>query len=497
MAGRTVLAAVAVGGLAVGLMTAGSSTAADRPATRSAITITPATPRANYPHLIVTKRAARLAPGYLFTGPKIAVHRPGGAPVGPMIVDAHGRPVYFTNEPRGERAYDVRVQRYHGRRVLTYWLGTTGVNPGSGVGDDYIINQHYKVIRVVRGHGRGCQADQHEFLLTPGNSAIIECYEVTHADARSVGGAANQAVVDCVVQEINLATGKVVFEWHSLDHVPLGDSEKPVPAKAHKLWDYFHINSVTVDSDHNLIISSRHTWTVYKVDRHTGKVIWRLGGKRSSFTIGRGAAFSWQHDAEPIGNNGYRIFDNAWNHDRDTPKTHPVSRVLTIRLNLARHTATRLAKLIYPVGTLLAGSQGNSQALPGNHLLVGWGAANHISEFDARRNMRFDAHFRNRYDTYRAYKSRWVGTPDTGPALRVSAPGGVRQVDAAWNGASTVARWRVLGGPAPGKLHRVASTPWNGYDTAFRLSRWPAYLRLAAIDSHGNVIRRTGVRDIR
>lgn len=494
MLGRTLLAGIAVGGLAAGLMVVGPSAAAQDPAAQSALRVTSAPPISKYPHLKVTRRIGPLAAGLIFTGPRFPVARPAGAPVGPLITDDHGRPVYFMNLAQDLRATDVRVQRYNGQRVLTYWMGKVGANPGVGSGNDYILNQNYKLIRTIHGHGAGCQADLHEFLLTPGNSAIIVCYEVKHRNATAFGGAADQAIFDGVVQEINLATAKVVFEWHSLGHIKLAASHT-APAKnaPNTPWDYFHLNSVNIDTDHNLLISSRHTWTVYKVNRHTGRVIWELGGKYSNFAIGKGAAFSWQHDAEPLGENFYRIFDNAWNADPNTPPTHPQSRVLTIKLNLTTHTATGVGKLIYPASTLLAGYEGNAQQLPGNHLMVGWGAANRVTEFNAHRNMVFDSHFAKGYDTYRAYKSLWVGRPSTGPSEVISSPGGVKQADGIWNGASNVASWRVYGGPGPARLKEIASIRWNGYDTAFRLSNWPAYMRLAAIGPHGSILKRTGI----
>ena len=105
-------------------------------------------------------------------------------------------------------------------------------------------------------------------------------------DLSSVGGSTSGLVIDGVVQEIDIASGKVLFEWHSLDHVPLDESHQPVPASATTPYDYFHINAVSPDEDGNLLISSRHTWTVYKLDRHSGAVIWRLGGKNSDFALG-------------------------------------------------------------------------------------------------------------------------------------------------------------------------------------------------------------------
>src|SRR5215472_13604197 len=127
------------------------------------------------------------------------------------------------------------------------------------------------------------------------------------ADLTSIGGPANQTVIDGIVQEINIRTGKVLFQWDSADHVPYSASEVPLPASASTPWDWFHINAVHVARDGNLLVDARNTWATYKVSRSTGAIIWELGGKHSSFTLqaapgqtldSAGEIFAWQHDPE-------------------------------------------------------------------------------------------------------------------------------------------------------------------------------------------------------
>jgi hypothetical protein len=43
-------------------------------------------------------------------------------------------------------------------------------------------------------------------------------------------------VINGVVQEIDIATGKVLFQWNSEDHVPFSQSEQPLPASASTPW---------------------------------------------------------------------------------------------------------------------------------------------------------------------------------------------------------------------------------------------------------------------
>ena len=270
----------------------------------------------------------------------------------------------------------MRVQRYHGQPVLTYGVGHSTGGPGHSEGFDVILDRHYNQVATVNA-GNGLKADQHEFALTPQGTALITIYNQVPYDLSSVGGPVNGQVLDGVVQEIDVATGKVVFEWHSLDHVPLADSYQPLPASPSTPYDYFHVNSVNLDTDGNLLISARHTSTVYKVDHQTGSVIWRLGGKESTLAAGPGVKFAYQHNALPEGQNTVRIFDNESN---GVPVL-PHSRIIRVHIDPKAKTATLVSSVEHPDG-LSAGSQGNAQLLPNGDTFVGWGQLGRFSEFD-------------------------------------------------------------------------------------------------------------------
>ena len=206
---------------------------------------------------------------------------------GPEILDPNGNVVWFKPLPQGQEATDFRTQTYKGKPVLTWWQGT-GLG-GLAKGVDYIYNDHYQQIATVQA-GNGLSADGHEFLITPWNTALILAYTTAQADLTSIGGPANQTVIDGVVQEIDIKTGKVLFQWNSADHVPYSQSQQPLPASPSTPWDWFHVNAVKLDTDGNLLIDARDTWTSYKVDRHSGKIIWQLGGKASANNFNIAAA---------------------------------------------------------------------------------------------------------------------------------------------------------------------------------------------------------------
>jgi len=429
------------------------------------------------PSLAIQRRSSRDAPGYIFVAPK------GGGEQGPEIFDDRGRPVWFDPITGGNEADDFRVQSYHGQPVLTWWQGTGFGSLSHGT--DYVADSSYHVVATVNA-GNGLQADGHEFQLTPQGTALVTAYHLVPYDLSSVGGPANGEAIDGVVQEIDVATGQVLFEWHSLGHVPLTDSYQPVESP----YDYFHVNSVSLDSDGNLIISGRHTWTIYKVDRHSGQVIWRLGGRRSDFSLAPDAAFAWQHNALAAGSNTVRIFDNEGN---DAGRVMPSSRVIWIHLDLASRRAT-LTKAIPNPNGFAAASQGNAQGLDNGDTFVGWGDTGRLSEFGPQNGRLFDALLPGA-QTYRAYRFTWSGQPNTRPkaTARRAHRGRHRTitVHAIWNGATAVARWRVLADGSSKHLAAVRTARWNGLDTQIKIARVARAVEVVALDSSGKAISRS------
>ncbi len=376
---------------------AGAALAAAGPA----VAATPTAP----PPVTILSSTGHAAPGDIFITPTGDTSTYAN---GAEILDRHGNDVWFHAVPQGLTAADFRAQTYLGKPVLTFWQGT-GLG-GLASGTDYIYNDRYQQIATVNA-GNGLSADGHEFLITPWNTALILAYTTATANLTSIGGPADQTVINGVVQEIDIRTGRVLFQWNSEDHVPFGQSEQPLPASPSTPWDWFHINAVHIDSDGNLLIDARDTWTTYKVGRASGRIIWQLGGKDSSFRLraapgqsldNAGEIFAWQHDPEAIGHNEYTFFDNE---SAGTPE-FSVSRALTLRLDTRHRVATLIASDDQPEG-LVAASQGNAQTTPDGGLFVGWGALPYFSEFDPSGRLVFNAEFPTGVNTYRAYVLPW------------------------------------------------------------------------------------------
>jgi Arylsulfotransferase (ASST) len=363
-----------------------------------------ATPTAPPPVTILTS-TAHTAPGDIFVTPT------GDSDTyanGPEILDRRGAIVWFHPIPAGQTAADFRTQTFRGRPVLTFWQGT-GLG-GLATGTDYIYNDHYQPVATVNA-GNGLSADGHEFLITPQNTALILAYTTATANLTSIGGPANQTVINGVVQEIDIRTGRVLFQWNSADHVPYSQSEQPLPASPSTPWDWFHINAVHFDTDGNLLVDARDTWTAYKVNRFTGRIIWQLGGKASSFALragpgqsldNAGEIFTWQHDPEAVGHDEYTFLDNE---SAGTPE-FSVTRAVTVKLDERSRVATLVASDNQPEG-LVAPSQGNAQTTPNGDILTGWGALPYVSEFDRAGRLVWNAQFPTGVNTYRAYVLPW------------------------------------------------------------------------------------------
>ncbi len=178
--------------------------------------------------------------------------------------------------------------------------------------------------------------------------------------------------------------------------MPYSESEQPLPASASDPWDWFHMNAVKLDTNGNLLIDARDTWTTYEVSKKTGKVRWQLGGKDSSFKLAAvkgqsldnaGEIFAWQHDPEAHGDGTYTLFDDeaagTANTGDDTLVDLSYSRAVTVKLDFRSHVATLVSANAQPEGDS-APSQGNVQVQSGGGEFVGWGSCR-TSRSTARR----------------------------------------------------------------------------------------------------------------
>jgi hypothetical protein len=424
------------------------------------------------PVIRIETRAHGTAPGLIFLAPKMVV-----AQAGPMIVDNAGQVVWFHPlETKG--VADFKVQHYQGKPVLTWWRGRAPMGVGSGYYTIY-DSSYRQIAKVTAGHG--LTGDIHEFVITPRDTALFTVYQQKHVDLSRFGGPKQGRIFDGIVQELDIKTGRVLLEWHSYPQVGLNESYVPAPkaAKGSKAppWDYIHLNSIDLEPNGNLLVSARNTHSVYELNRE-GKILWRLGGKRSDFKLGPGTQFAWQHDARRRDDSTITLFDNG-----AAPPVEKFTRVLVLHLDTAHKRVSLARSYAHPKHLLV----------PDGHIFVGWGALPYYSEFDAEGHVLLDAYFGHGKpplkdaDSYRAFRFVWHGKPETPPALAVTG----RAAYVSWNGATDVARWRLLAGEANDDLTVVRTVPKRGFETAIQLppkGRLSRYVAVEAIGRDGRVL---------
>jgi len=455
----------------------------------SAPTLTPSTVR------ITTPAQPGATPGDLFLAP----YQGKGTP-GPMIAEQDGALVWFHPLPAGESSTNFQVQRYDGQPVLTWWQGRI-LEVGFGQGEDVIANSSYQPIAYVRA-GNGYHADLHEIRLTPEGTAWIDAFDPIRMNLSAMHGSSNAIVNDSVVQEVDIKTGLVMWEWHALGHIALSESHNPMPSSGNSPWDYVHINSISpgpasqseavgADQPGDVLLSSRNTWTLYDVNMRTGAFVWRLGDRDSSFKLGPGTRTYWQHDAEWQPGGLISVFDNG----SDPPKEKQ-SRGLLLDPNTATHTVTLVKQFVNPTKTLLASSQGNllnlsSAGNTAGNWMMGYGGLPNFTEHGPSGEVLLDGTLGKNVQDFRTYLAPWSGHPTTSPALAVQTAGGRLTVAASWNGASEVASWQVLAGASATALAPVATARRSGFQTSIPLGSAPAYVAVQALNAAGATIGRS------
>ncbi|MFZ2113674.1 MAG: arylsulfotransferase family protein [Solirubrobacteraceae bacterium] len=420
-------------------------------------------------------------------GDILTTNGPGPGQYGPLIYTPQGRLVWFDRLPGGETAEDLNVQSYEGRRDLTFWHGKV-LSLGFGQGEDVVMNSHYQTVARVPG-GNGLQADLHDFQIAPHGISYTTAFNAIRCNLSSVDGAGDGVILDTAVQEIDMKTGLVRWEWHSVDHVGAAESETPAPKSATP-WDWFHVNSIDVEGGDahrsgNIFISARSTWAGYQLEGGSGKILWRLGGLKSSFKMGPGTETAWQHDGRILSSGEVTFFDDGSN-----PPIHQQSRGLRIALDFATHEAHLIEAYTHPDPPLLTPSQGNMQTLADGNAVVGYGGVPAISEFAPGGTVLFDAHLPFDMSFYRAFRFPWSGRPSTPPTVlaNLNNTGEEIIVHTSWNGATEAASWRVLAGQRPGSLTARTTIRASDFESSTILPKKYAYAAVQALDATGNVL---------
>lgn len=244
------------------------------------------------------------------------------------------------------------------------------------------------------------------------------------------------------------------------------------------------------------IVSARYTSTIYKISGQDGSILWRLGGKKSSFTL-ENFNFSSQHDARAINSSDkvtiLTLFNNAESEIGASATTSSAMMVA-----LFTEPGAMIARLVRSWDRPDGGqsfARGNFQLLENGNAFVCWSNQAYISEHSSNGDCLLEA----RVDipevaTYRAYKFNYTAQPSESPALRTllySSGAHVTAIHhASWNGATEVKLWRFFGSMAEDSVsqHELGSRPKDGFETLFMSSTDVRFVQTVALDSDGKVL---------
>lgn len=412
----------------------------------------------DFPGYTINTPASADNQGYYFIAPFRIDNQPSNYL---LMLDNNGEPVYYQNLPAGQTAFDFKKQP---NGYLSYF--DTDINGFK------VLNSSYQVVSTYTAKD-GYGADIHEFQLLPNNHGVFLAYDTKTVDmSQQVSGGDPQAqVIGLIIQELD-GSGNVVFEWRSWDHFQITDADNHIDLIAHTI-DYVHGNAIQLDWDGNYLISSRHLDEITKIDRRTGAVIWRLGGKNNQFTftnvdLSSQYAFSFQHDIRRLPNGNITIFDNRNNL---TPLFSSAEEYL---LNEDTKTITRVWEYQSTTPDTYSFAMGSNQRLNNGNTVIGWGFAStfpfskgpDVTEVKPDGTKVFEMTMDLMFFSYRAFRFPWQGNPTWPPQLNYISQAGQITLGASWNGATDVAAYKFYAAPPPnGAPQLLGTVTRTGFET--------------------------------
>jgi hypothetical protein len=342
------------------------------------------------------------ADGYLFISPTHFITNDGYNLMITNAGDLHyyqkitnGFPVDFKIQSNGMFSYGAVYE--------TFAFGGGGKTQFYTMDNSFTVTDSFQM-------GNGYVADFHEFQLLPNGHALLLAYDLQQVDLSQIveGGHPGALVAGSVIQELDLEKN-VIFQWRSWDHYDLKDSYADL---TQSLFDGIHINSLELDHDKNLLISTLALAEMTKINRQTGEIIWRMGGNNNQFTFINESQenaplyFMFQHDARRLSNGHILLFDGG---DRER---RPYSRVVEYQVDETSMTATKIWDYRH-TPDILASTMGSAQRLDNGNTLIGWGMSSMTgnpaaTEVDAEGHVVLELTFKKLlFGSYRAMRFEW------------------------------------------------------------------------------------------
>ncbi len=432
---------------------------------------------ADFPHLVAHVITPQVSQDSLFVSPFLFPPSLGTRYL--LILDNAGQPIYYRRFPNIFYAVDFKLQS---NGMLTYFDAASQVF--------HALDTSYTEVKTYRA-GNGYVTDLHDLQVLPNGHALIMIYDPQRVDMSKVvpGGDPNATVIGLVLQELD-TRGQVVFEWRSWDHFQITDTYESLTATT---IDYSHGNAVHMDTDGNILLSSRHMSEITKINRATGDIMWRLGGKNSDFTFTNTQPFVYQHDIRRLPNGNVSLFDNR------TGQGPQYSRGIELSLDLAAMTAT-LVKDYRNAPDTYSVAMGSNQLLSNGNRLIGWGASNTtmVTEFapDGTKVFELLPTVELPLSSYRAFRFPWHATPAWPPTVVVQAQTGATQLNYSWNGATEVAAYHIYGGPTPTSMTLLMIQAKTGFEDTSSIpetSPPTCFYQVVPVDTSGKTLRASDV----
>ena len=281
-----------------------------------------------------------------------------------LVIDNTGRVVWYH-----------RFENGPGLNFITQRTGRFYARPPTPVANDVEPWVEIDVLGNVRRTlecARGLAARLHDLIVQADNSYWLLCDEMRTLDLSAIGGVVGARVTGSAVQHIG-ADGSLLFHWSPFDHFAITDGDPAEITRPSVNWT--HGNALDFDADSNVIVSFRNLGEITKINRSTGAVMWRLGGRRNEFEFGGTSmpAFVGQHSARVVTRGEMLLLDNLGDPTQ--------SRVESYLIDESRKSA-RLVRSHSSAPTVVTQIGGSVQALPRSRVLVTFGTAGRVEEYD-------------------------------------------------------------------------------------------------------------------
>ncbi|KKK24219.1 hypothetical protein AOCH_004476 [Aspergillus ochraceoroseus] len=426
---------------------------------------------------------SRVSAGFFFVAPywnfivDPPVNRWMPCQMGPHIYDADGHLVWSGACQFGDHnVFDFRMtDNIDDQQHLTF-VKAHSFNWDSK-GEAYVLNHKYEIENIVGVTNQLPTFDTHEFrVLDGGRSALVTQYRGAQRSFADFSRSSEYSwVIEGGLLELDMDTGEVLYDWNSAQELSLSESYQlhpdAVPDPNPQGHDFLHVNSVDKDSLGNYLLSARYTSTIYYISAAEHRILWRLGGKKSDFTMD--FTFSGQHDARfRFTNSTHMILSLFNNGGVDEYHDEDCSSGLIVLLDLQSKHATRLGYLPRPDKGLTP-SRGNFQFLPNGNYLLNWVNGGYMTEFSP--------------DGQVSWKPA---------STRTATPRYMTLVYTSWNGATDIVEWVFYAQhnrSAPAV--RIGSASKIGFETVFSTPGYFDWISVEAIDLYGKVLggrRRSG-----